>query len=77
MYSVLKKNIANIPDATRNIETFAVDSERVRKIERRTSGAAARSSMTTKADEQHGGDHEEADRRRRAPAVPSRAVTIA
>jgi hypothetical protein len=48
MYSELKKNIAKRPEATRNITTFAAVSERVRKIDRRTSGAVARSSMKTK-----------------------------
>ena len=46
---MLKKNVANRPEATRNIETFAAVSERVRKIESRTSGAFARSSIRTKA----------------------------
>ena len=49
MYSVLKKNMANTPDATRNMTTFAVNSERIRKIESRTSGAAERCSISTKA----------------------------
>jgi hypothetical protein len=44
---VLKKNIANIPDATRRITTFAVNSERTRKIDSRTSGAFERCSITT------------------------------
>jgi hypothetical protein len=44
----LKKNIAKRPDATKSITTFAVRSERVRKIERRTSGAFACSSMKMK-----------------------------
>src|SRR5205814_8817635 len=46
-YSVMKKNIANIPDATRNIVRFAVRSERVLKIDRRTSGSFERISMKT------------------------------
>ena len=46
---MLKKNIAKMPDAARNIATFAVSSERIRKIESRTSGAFARISITTKA----------------------------
>ena len=45
---MLKKNIANRPDATRNMTTFAVSSERTRKIESRTSGSFARSSIRTK-----------------------------
>ena len=43
----MKKNIANIPVATRNIVRFAVNSERVLKIDRRTSGSFERSSMNT------------------------------
>ena len=49
MYSVLKKNIANMPEAANSITTFAVSSERTRKIESRTSGAFERSSITTNA----------------------------
>ena len=45
----MKKNIANIPDMTKSITTFAVASERTRKIESRTSGAFARSSIATNA----------------------------
>src|SRR3954451_13340181 len=37
--------MANRPEATRNITTFAVSSERTRKIDKRTSGSAERSSM--------------------------------
>src|SRR6266852_4171358 len=48
MYSELKKNIAKSPDATKNITTFAALSERTRKIDKRTSGAFARSSIKTK-----------------------------
>ena len=44
---MLKKNIAKIADAARNIETFAVSKERMRKIDNRTSGALARSSIAT------------------------------
>ena len=47
MYCVLKKNIANIPEKARNIERFAVVSERTRKIESRTSGSAERCSIRT------------------------------
>ena len=39
--------MANRPEATRNITTFAVSSERTRKIDKRTSGSAERSSMIT------------------------------
>ena len=49
MYSVLKKNIANMPEKARNIDRFAVVSERTRKIESRTSGSAERHSITTNA----------------------------
>ena len=49
MYRVLKKNIANNPDMTRNMVMFAALSERIRKIESRTSGAFDRNSMTTNA----------------------------
>src|SRR4029078_1260517 len=48
-YSVLKKNIANMPEKARNIDRFAVVSERTRKIESRTSGSAERHSIRTKA----------------------------
>ena len=48
MYRVLKKNIAKIPDTARNMTTFAVRSERILKIDSRTSGAFVLSSMTTK-----------------------------
>ena len=48
MYCVLKKNMANIPEKARNIDRFAVVSERVRKIESRTSGSAERCSIRTK-----------------------------
>ncbi len=44
----MKKNIANRPEATRNIVVFAVSSERTRKIESRTSGAFERCSIRTK-----------------------------
>ncbi len=44
---MLKKNIENIPDIARNITTFAVRRERILKIESRTSGEAARVSITT------------------------------
>ena len=47
MYCVLKKNIANIPEKARNIDRFAVVSERMRKIESRTSGSAERCSIRT------------------------------
>ena len=46
---MLKKNIANIPEKARNIDRFAVRSERTRKIESRTSGSAERCSMRTNA----------------------------
>ena len=46
----MKKNIANIPDIARNIATFAVSSERIRKIESRTSGDFARNSIATNAE---------------------------
>ena len=49
MYRVLKKNIANSPDATRNMDTFAARSERTAKMDSRTSGAFERRSITTKA----------------------------
>src|SRR5947208_1588054 len=48
MYRVLKKNIAKIPDTARNMTMFAVRSERILKIDSRTSGAFVLSSMTTK-----------------------------
>jgi len=44
---VLKKNIANMPDIARNIVMFAVNRERIRKIDSRTSGALVRSSTAT------------------------------
>ncbi len=46
---MLKKNIANMPEKARNIERFAVVSERTRKIESRTSGSAERISIRTNA----------------------------
>ena len=44
---MLKKNIANRPEATRNITELATESERTRKIDSRTSGATARRSSRT------------------------------
>ena len=49
MYSVLKKNIAKSPAATRNIATLAARTVRTRKMLSRTSGSAERRSMKTKA----------------------------
>ena len=46
---MLKKNIANMPEKARNIDRFAVVSERTRKIESRTSGSDERISIRTKA----------------------------
>ena len=46
---MLKKNIANIAEKARNMDRFAVRSERTRKIESRTSGSDDRCSITTNA----------------------------
>ena len=46
---MLKKNIANSPDATRNMTTFAARIVRTLKMLSRTSGSVERRSMTTKA----------------------------
>ena len=73
---MLKKNIANSPEATRNMAMFAAVSERTRKIESRTSGAFERSSITTNGDEQHRREREQAERARGRPAV-LRPATIA
>ena len=71
MYCVLKKNIANIPEKARNIDRFAVVSERTRKIESRTSGSAERCSIRTNPTRSSGGDDERDDR---TPSSPSRAA---
>ena len=68
MYSVLKKNIANMPEATRNMTMFAVVSDRTRKIDRRTSGDFVRISISTN-DRSTARDHEETEGDAGRPAV--------
>ena len=70
---MLKKNIANSPQATTSIATFAPRTVRTEKIERRTSGSAERDSITTKRDQQHGREREDAEHLAGAPALLGRA----
>ena len=48
-YRVAKKKIANMPPATNSITLLAAASERVRKIDSRTSGSLVRCSIRTNA----------------------------
>ena len=69
MYSVLKKNIAKRPEATRSMTTFAARSVRTPKMLRPDERLGRAALDHDERAQQDDGEREEAERLRRRPAV--------